>query len=112
VLAESLRLAGRHDEALDALDRAAAADSRAPEPALLRARTLRAMGRGEEAGAALRQALSLDPGSGEARRGLGELALERGAVGRQPPPSRSWPGTHGRSGTREGVVRMRARARR
>jgi choline-sulfatase len=80
VLAESLRLAGRHGEALAALDRAAAADPRAPEPALLRGRTLRAMGRSDAAGVAFRQALALDPGNAEARRGLGELALERGAA--------------------------------
>jgi len=44
VLAESLRLAGRTEAALAALDRAAALDPQAPEPALLRARTLRAIG--------------------------------------------------------------------
>jgi arylsulfatase A-like enzyme/tetratricopeptide (TPR) repeat protein len=80
VLAESLRLADRPEEALVALDRAAAVDPRAPEPALLRGRALRAMGRSDEAGAAFRRALALDPGNAEARRGLGELALERGAV--------------------------------
>jgi tetratricopeptide (TPR) repeat protein len=98
VLAESLRLAGRHDEALAALDRAAALDPRAPEPALLRGRTLRALGRKEEAGAALRQALALDPGSAEARRGLGEMAFERGAADEAASfLSRSWPGSDGRS---------------
>ena len=70
---------GRRDEALAALERAAAADPEAPEPALLRARTLRAMGRGAEAQAALAAGARARPGErrGPARAG-GAGARARG----------------------------------
>jgi arylsulfatase A-like enzyme/Flp pilus assembly protein TadD len=80
VLAESLRLAGRADEALAVLDEARKANAQAPEPLLLRGRTLRAMGKDADASAALEQAVALDPANAEAKRGLAELALGRGAT--------------------------------
>jgi tetratricopeptide (TPR) repeat protein len=85
LMAETLRLARRYDEALEALDRAARADPSLPEPALIRARVLRAAGRPNEAAEEYQRALGLVPGNLEAERGLAELAIERGALAEAEP---------------------------
>lgn len=57
-------------EALALLDQAAALDPRRADVQLARGRVLRALGRTEEARAAFRRALDLNPGDAEARQGL------------------------------------------
>jgi len=78
VLGDSLRLAGRTDEALGAVDKAAALQPQSPLPWLTRANTLINAGRTGEAVAAYERALAISPEHAEALRGLGDLAFVRG----------------------------------
>jgi arylsulfatase A-like enzyme/tetratricopeptide (TPR) repeat protein len=78
VLGDSLRLAGRTAEALEALDKASALQPQSPLPWLTRANTLLASGRHDEAAQAYDRALAIVPEHSEALRGLGDLALIRG----------------------------------
>jgi choline-sulfatase len=80
LLAESLRVQGRRDEAKRVVDEASRIDPRSPEVVLTRARMLMAEGRAEEAASAYRQALELAPDHPEALVGLGNLALASGDV--------------------------------
>jgi arylsulfatase A-like enzyme/Tfp pilus assembly protein PilF len=79
VLAESLRMAGRHDEALAALDRAAVLDPRAPEPALVKLGVARMReGRVDDALSLFERAVALEPrnAEGAARAFRESLALD------------------------------------
>ncbi len=78
VLGDSLRLAGRTAEALDALDKASALQPQSPLPWLTRANVLVAAGRNDEAAQAYDKALAISPEHSEALRGLGDVALIRG----------------------------------
>ncbi len=78
VLGDSLRLAGRTDEALAAVDKAAALQPQSPLPWLTRASTLINAGRTGEAVAAYERALAISPEHAEALRGLGDLAFVHG----------------------------------
>ena len=78
VLGDCLRLAGRTDEALAALDKAAALQPQSPLPWLTRANTLIKAGRTDEAASAYEHALAISPEHAEALRGLGDVAFVRG----------------------------------
>jgi tetratricopeptide (TPR) repeat protein len=78
VLGDCLRLAGRTDEALAALDKAAALQPQSPLPWLTRANTLIRAGRTDEAASAYERALAISPEHAEALRGLGDLAFVGG----------------------------------
>ena len=80
VLADSLRLAGRVDEALAALDRALALQPRLVPAWLSRGDVLVNANRTEEAAQAFRKVLAISPEHSEALRGLGDLALVHGDV--------------------------------
>lgn len=78
VLGDSLRLAGRTEEALAALDRASALQPQLVPPWLTRADALIKDGRTAEAEQAYQKVLAISPEHSEALRGLGDLALIRG----------------------------------
>jgi choline-sulfatase len=78
VLGDCLRLAGRTQEALAALDRASALQPQLIVPWLTRANTLIKAGRTDEASSAFERALAISPEHAEALRGLGDLAFVRG----------------------------------
>jgi arylsulfatase A-like enzyme/Tfp pilus assembly protein PilF len=78
LLAEALRPAGRHAEALAALDRAGRLAPGSPDVPNARGRAYAALGRLAEARRAFEAALAIAPEHPEAQRGLGELALVSG----------------------------------
>jgi arylsulfatase A-like enzyme/tetratricopeptide (TPR) repeat protein len=78
LLSESLRVAGRPDEARAVLGEAARLDPASPDPALTEGRALMAMQKPADAAEAFRRALEISPGHPEALAGLGEAALLRG----------------------------------
>ena len=80
LLAETLRLAKRPEEAIAPLDRAAALEPGSPEPPLIKGRVLRSMGRLPEAATAFSAVVALVPGHIEAERALAELAIENGSL--------------------------------
>ena len=80
VLADSLRLAGRVDEALDALDKASALQPQLVPAWLARGDVLLKAGRTEEAAQAFQKVLAISPEHSEALRGLADVALVRGDV--------------------------------
>jgi Tfp pilus assembly protein PilF len=73
-----LRLQQRHAECLAVCDEALARDARFQPAMLLRARTLQALDRPEEAAEVLRVALTLNPEDPDAHRALGSVALAAG----------------------------------
>ena len=77
VLADSLRLAGRPDEALAALDSASALQPQLVPAWLARADVLIKAGRPGEAANSYQKVLDITPEHSEALRGLGDLALVR-----------------------------------
>ena len=80
VLGESLRLAGRTDEALAALDKASALQPELTLTWLTRANTLIKAGRNGEAARAYERVLEIAPEHSEALRGLGDLAFVNGEM--------------------------------
>lgn len=77
-LAEVLLAEGKAEESLGEADQALAAESGYTPALLAKARGLSALKRGEEAGKAVDEALSLDPRSASAHALKGELAAARG----------------------------------
>jgi len=72
--------AGRHEAAVELLDRAVAADGRSPECRVNLAQALRALGRLEPAAAQLTQAIALRPDYGAAHRGLADVLAQQGKI--------------------------------
>jgi len=81
LLSESLRVAGRADEARQALAEAQRLDPQSPDVALTEAHALMAERRFPEAAAAYRRALDQAPGNAEALLGLADTALAGGDLG-------------------------------
>jgi choline-sulfatase len=80
VLGDCLRLGGRNDEALQALDRAAQLQPKSPRPWLSRGGAFVKAGRNDDAIAAFEEVLKLVPDHIEALRGLGDVAMLQGDV--------------------------------
>ena len=80
-LGETLRVLGRYEQALQALDQALALEPNYPEALASKGETLRALGRHKEALEALDQALALRP---DFARALGSKGAELGDLERYP----------------------------
>ncbi len=78
VLGDNLRLAGHLREATEVLDRTARENPKFPQPWLSLAAVFIQEKKTDEAAAAFRKVLAIDPDHAEALRGLGDLALIRG----------------------------------
>ena len=71
---------GRHEAAIEFLDRAVAADGRSPECRVNLAQALRALGQLDPAAAQLAQAIALRPEYGAAHRSLADVLAQQGKL--------------------------------